>query len=100
MAEDKPKQINLKMTEEVVKGHYANFALISHTQEEFTLDFFNVNPAQGQGVATSRVIMSPGHFKRFIKALADNLKKHEERFGQIKAAEAPTKEPKIGFGTQ
>jgi hypothetical protein len=97
MSEQKPKQINLKMTDEVAKGHYANFALISHTGEEFTLDFFNVNPAQGQGVATSRVTMSPGHFKRFIKALADNLKKHEDRFGEIKAAEAPAESPKIGF---
>jgi len=47
------------------------------------------------GVLNSRIIMSPGHLKRMIKALQENLEKYEGKFGKIQEAEAP--EAKIGF---
>ena len=39
--------------------------------------------------------MSPAHLKRMIQALGVNMKKYEERFGAVEAAEEP-KAP-IGF---
>jgi hypothetical protein len=39
--------------------------------------------------------MSPGHVKRVISALQENMKRYEEKFGKIKEAETP--EGNIGF---
>ncbi len=65
---------------------------ILHTKEEFVLDFLNVFPPTG--TLNSRVILSPGHFKRMMKAMQENLAKYEASFGKI----AQSEEPKgIGF---
>lgn len=66
---------------------------VLHTKEEFVLDFFLVSPPEG--ILASRVIMSPGHFKRMIKALEENLSKYEEKFGKIEEARVP--EVPLGF---
>ena len=76
-----PKQIQIKAQDEDLKSKYSNLMQITHTQEEFVLDFFLVIPPQGQIV--SRLIFSPGHTKRMIGALQDNINKYEEKFGKI-----------------
>ena len=53
-------------------GVYANNTFIAHTREEFIMDFVLVAPPTGK--VTARVIISPGHMKRMVKALQDNLK--------------------------
>jgi len=87
------QQIQIKAKDEDLKGDYSNMMQVLHTKEEFVLDFFFVSPPQG--VLCSRIIMSPGHAKRVIGALQENVKKYEEKFGQIKEAETP--EGNIGF---
>jgi hypothetical protein len=67
---------------------------VSHTREEFCLDFFNLFPPQG--ILVSRIIVSPSHLKRMIMALEDNLKKYEEKFGKVEVVKEP--ERIIGFG--
>lgn len=89
------RQIQVKVTDEVLKGSYANMMAVSHTKEEFFLDFMAVYPAQGQGMVNARIILTPGHTKRVLLALQDNIKKYEQRFGKIEKAETP--EPEIGF---
>jgi hypothetical protein len=59
--------------------------LVSHTKEEFIMDFMMVAPPVG--TVMSRVIISLGHVKRMISALQDNVQKYEARFGTIQAAE-------------
>ena len=66
---------------------------IVHTKEEFIFDFFMSAPPQG--ILTSRVVLSPGHAKRIALALAENIKKYEDKFGKIKEAEGG--EQPIGF---
>ncbi len=73
--------IQFKVSDEILRGVYANMLYASHTKEEFILDFLNAFGPQGIEVA--KVIISPGHFKRIVAALADNLQKYEERFGII-----------------
>lgn len=90
-------KMQIKITDEVLKGVYANAMQVAHSSEEFVLDFMNLSSHQGIGVVNAKVIMSPGHLKRVIAALQDNLKKYEESFGSIKQADAPTNE--IGFKT-
>jgi len=89
------KQIQIKIGDSELKGVYANLMRVTHTKEEFVLDFANlVSPAE-RGIVTARVITSPGHLKRIIKALEENLKKYEEKFGEIEVAKEP--EAKLGF---
>ena len=92
------KQLQIKISDEVLKGVYANAMQVGHTKEEFVLDYMNLSLHQGVGIVSSRVIISPGHTKRMIVALSENLKKYEEQFGKIAEADAPNNE--LGFKTE
>lgn len=91
--EQQPQQIKIKAKDEDLKGVYSNLMQVLHTKEEFILDFFLNAPPEG--ILVSRIIMSPGHLKRMVKALQENVGKYEEKFGKIEEAEAP--EAKLGF---
>jgi hypothetical protein len=78
------KQVNLEIDDETSKGIYANLAILSHTETEFVIDFAFIFPAQPKNKVKARIISSPLHTKRFLKALEENLKKYEEKFGEIK----------------
>ena len=81
------RDLPIKMPDQVLHGVYANQMVVSHTREEFLLDFINLFPPSG--VVNARVIVSPGHLKRMIRALQENLGRYESRFGAIAEAEAP-----------
>lgn len=83
-----PKGMNVKITDDELRGRYANLVRVSHTREEFVLDFINMLPPQG--AVTARVITSPGHLKRLIQALATNLDLYEQKFGSIPESPEPT----------
>lgn len=83
----KREGVPLKVPDGVLPGVYSNQMMVQHTREEFLLDFVNLFPPQG--VVTARVIVSPGHLKRMIRALRDNLARYETRFGPIVEAVAP-----------
>ena len=79
--------VNVKIEDEELKGRYSNLLRIAHTREEFILDFINMVPPQG--IVTSRIVTSPGHLKRIIKALSENLVRYEKAFGPITEAPDP-----------
>jgi len=81
-------QMNVKITDEMLPGVYSNLMQIVHTKEEFIFDYFLNAPPQG--ILVSRIILSPGHAKRFCRALIENIKKFEEKYGVI-AEEKETK---------
>ncbi len=91
--EASPRQVQIKASDEILRGHYSNMANILHTKEEFVLDFLNVFPPTG--TFNARVIVSPGHFKRMLVAMTDNLAKYESQFGNVAPSEGPTS--RIGF---
>ncbi len=93
MAEDKKNSLNIKISDEDLKGRYSNLLRITHTREEFVLDFINVVPPQA--VVSARIATSPGHLKRIIHALRDNLDRYEEQFGTIEQADEPSGNPEI-----
>jgi len=95
--QNQSKQMQVKVTDEILKGVYANMVQVGHTPEEFILDFMNLFPPTG--VLTSRVILSPGHTKRIAAALTDNIKKYEQQFGEIKESKGPEGK-EIGFRTE
>ena len=65
-------------------GHYANLAVISHSGQEFFIDFIAVAPNMPQAKVQSRIIMTPENAKNLLGALNDNIKKYEQTFGEIK----------------
>lgn len=97
MTQPQQQQVQIKANDAVLKGEYANMMQVMHTAEEFVLDFLSVYPPAGS--LNARVIVSPGHMKRIVAALADNMAKYEKQFGEVKPSEAPTTNP-IGFDAQ
>jgi hypothetical protein len=80
-------QLQVKITDEILRGVYANMVQVGHTAEEFILDFLNIVPPSG--IVVSRVIVSPSHFKRLVSAMQENLKRYEAEFGTISLAVVP-----------
>ncbi|MBL4653696.1 MAG: DUF3467 domain-containing protein [Flavobacteriales bacterium] len=80
--ESKTQELQINMPQEVQSGKYANQMLVTHSQEEFVLDFILGTPPAG--VVNSRVIVSPGHAKRIANALLENVARYEAQFGEIK----------------
>jgi len=97
MSNPQQQEVKVNFPQELQGGVYSNNMVVSHTKEEFIMDFMMIVPPLGS--VTSRVILSPGHMKRMISALQENVKKYEAAFGTIQAAEEPTKGI-IGFHTQ
>ena len=78
---------NVKITDDELKGRYSNLLRITHTREEFILDFINLVPPQG--IVTARVVASPGHLKRILRALSANLERYEKTYGAIQESPDP-----------
>ncbi|MCX6808210.1 MAG: DUF3467 domain-containing protein [Candidatus Berkelbacteria bacterium] len=87
------QQLNIKFDDQTAKGTYANNLMIQHTKEEFLLDFLNILPPQG--VLVSRIITSPNHAKRILRALEENIKVYEKSFGKLTESSVPDRT--IGF---
>ena len=83
----KKRELPVKMPEQILRGVYSNSMMVNHTREEFVIDYINLFPPEG--VVNARVIVSPGHLKRMIRALQDNLGRYESRFGPVIEAEPP-----------
>ena len=94
MSSRQQQEIKVKIGEEVLKGSYANTLLVAHTAEEFVLDFILSLPPQA--VCNARVVVHPGHLKRIITALQQNLARYEAAHGTVTAAPDPG-EGSIGF---
>jgi hypothetical protein len=85
---EQPGQINIEISEEVSEGEYANLAIITHSHAEFVIDFVNVMPGTPKSKVKSRIILTPFHAKRFMKAMNDNVKKFEAANGTIQDMES------------
>ena len=80
-------QLNIEISEEMAEGEYANLAIITHSHAEFVIDFVNVMPGTPKSRVKSRIILTPQHAKRFMKALIENIDRFEEVNGDIKDLE-------------
>ena len=85
-----PNQLNIEISEEIAEGQYANLAIITHSHAEFVIDFVNVMPGTPKSKVKSRVILTPQHAKRFMKALTDNINRFEAANGKIQDIEEIT----------
>lgn len=89
------QQIQIKAEDSVLAGKYSNSMQISHTKDEFVLDFFSLLPPAGQLV--SRIVTNPSHFKRIIQAMQENLDNYEKAYGKV--SQSVDESHKIGFKT-
>ncbi|MFA6999985.1 MAG: DUF3467 domain-containing protein [Candidatus Paceibacterota bacterium] len=82
---EQPQQIQINTADEISRGRYSNSLLVSHSPEEFILDWL-LNSPNGPHLV-SRVIMTPGNVKRVFEALKVNIAQYEEKFGAINVVE-------------
>jgi hypothetical protein len=92
-----PQQVQIKADEKELQGLYANLAMINHTAEEFTLNFIYMFPNVPQGKLLASIIVSPGHAKRLLRALEENIGRYEAQFGAIPEAPVSGPPPAVGF---
>ena len=97
MSEEKKQGLNIELTEEVAEGTYSNLAIINHSPSEFVVDFIQVMPGVPKAKVKSRIVLTPQHAKRLMKALADNVSKFESQHGSIKDIDPNSGIP-VNFG--
>ena len=82
-------QLNIELPEDIAEGTYSNLAIISHSNSEFVIDFIRLVPNVPKAKVKARIILTPQHAKRLLRALADNVSKFEHQFGPIDEPEQP-----------
>lgn len=85
----KQGQINIELDEKIAEGIYSNLAIINHSVSEFVVDFVSIMPGTPKSKVKSRIILTPQHAKRLLKALSENVKRFENSHGEIKDYEQP-----------
>ena len=88
---DEQKKISINLPPDMMEGVYANLAMITHSDCEFTLDFIRTAPGLASPVVKSRVVMSPPNAKRLLAALQANVQIFEKKHGIIR--DAPADDP-------
>lgn len=83
MENNQKNQLNIEISDEVAEGKYTNLAIITHSPNEFIVDFAQMMPGTPKAKVRSRVSMNPVNAKRLYKALAENIAKYEQQFGPI-----------------
>ena len=91
-------QLNIELSEEIAEGIYSNLAVITHSHSEFALDFIKVMPGVPKAKVKARIILTPQHAKRLMKALKDNISKYEAVNGNIKDTDGPSGALPLTFG--
>jgi hypothetical protein len=82
------QQVQINTGDEISRGRYSNTVLVAHGPEEFIMDWLLQSPNGPHLV--SRIIVTPAHMKRIVKALVENLENYERNFGEIRMFEPPT----------
>jgi hypothetical protein len=83
-------QINIELDEKTAEGIYSNLAIINHSASEFVVDFVTIMPGIPKAKVKSRIVLTPQHAKRFLKALGENIHRYELANGEIKDTEQPS----------
>jgi hypothetical protein len=90
------QQIQMELREAEAEGIYSNLVMIGHSPSEIIFDFARLLPGTPKARVFARIIMTPQNAKSVLKTLEDNLKKYEEKFGEIKL-QGEIDQKNIGF---
>lgn len=96
---EQEQQINIELSEDIAEGIYANLAIITHSHSEFIIDFLKMMPGIPKAKVKSRIILTPQHAKRFVRALKENIAKFESIHGDIKESEMEAMQFRLGGPT-
>jgi hypothetical protein len=102
MADDQPRErhFNIQTSPEVMAGHYANFASVSHSDYEFTIMFARVDheveDAEVPGIAVARVSLAPRLMRDLLDAMADDYERWQTREGIRDLPETSGDQPQAG----
>ena len=80
-------QINIELDETIAQGIYSNLAIINHSSSEFVVDFVCIMPGTPKAKVKSRIVLTPQHAKRLLKAMGENINRFEAAHGEIKEVE-------------
>ena len=71
--------VNINIAPEMFGGVWANFAVVAHSEYEFTIDFIRVDHSRQQGLVTSRVNLSPLFVTQLLEALQTNWDQYAKK---------------------
>lgn len=94
----KQPQLNIELNEDVAQGVYSNLAIITHSPAEFVVDFIRVMPGVPKARVQSRIILTPQHAKRLMRALTENIGKYESLHGKIAETQNQEQMFPVNFG--
>lgn len=80
--EEQPQEIVVQIESAQKAGVWANFARVSHSPYEFTLDFIRLDFSAGEaptGIVVSRVSVSPLFISELITALGSNWQAYAKK---------------------
>lgn len=97
MSEEKKQNIDIEINDQVAEGIYSNLAVINHSPTEFVVDFVQMMPGVPKAKVKSRIVLTPQHAKRLVNALAENVRRYEAQFGEVKDHQQSTAMP-FNFG--
>ncbi|MEO0238978.1 MAG: DUF3467 domain-containing protein [candidate division WOR-3 bacterium] len=92
------KPFEIELDENVAQGVYSNMVMISFSPSEFVIDFAKILPGLPKAKVQARVLMTPQHAKLLLKALEDNIKQYEAKFGEVKLF--GMEQRKLGFAPE
>ncbi len=77
------RHITLHFSPDMMAGHYANFANVSHSAYEFTITFARVDHEMDDeeipGVVVARINLSPKFMRELADAMEDNYSRWKHR---------------------
>lgn len=91
-------KLNIELSQEVAKGSYSNLSIITHSSNEFIIDFLKLLPGIPKAIVSDRIIMTPENIKRLSHALAENISKYESKFGTIELHDQEPGIPNVPTG--
>ncbi|KRO76135.1 MAG: hypothetical protein ABR86_02925 [Cryomorphaceae bacterium BACL23 MAG-120924-bin60] len=89
MSTEPENQLQIELSPEMAEGIYSNLAVINHSPSEFVLDFIQLMPGLPKARVKARVILTPQHAKRLIRAMEENVQRFEASHGAITETEQP-----------
>jgi len=78
---NKEVKMQIKVTDAIQAGTYANNLIVHMNREEFVLDFINLVPPGA--TLNARVTITPGNLKRMMEIVQGSLVKFEKEFGAL-----------------
>lgn len=77
--EGQQQQVEIFIEPAQMAGVWANFAQVSHSPHEFTIDFVRLDSTAPRGIVVSRVSVSPLFITQLVDALNENWQKYASK---------------------